>query len=345
MQKPVVLITGIAGFIGYYLSKRLLSEGKFKIVGIDNLNAYYPVSLKEDRLRDLGLNLPETFDKSCAHEDLEFVHGSIEDRALVMDLFRRFEPTFVFNLAAQAGVRYSLEKPFAYSESNVTGFLTILEACRHHEIKHLIYASSSSVYGNNTKVPYSEEDPVEQPISLYAATKRSNELKGYTYSHLYGIPATGVRFFTVYGPWGRPDMAYFSFTKRIVNGEGIKVFGHGKPQRDFTYVDDIISGLTALMNKPPTADPVPHRLLNIGNHTPVSVMKFIETLENVIGREAEIEYLDMQPGDVMTTFADVSRIEKLTGFKPNTELRDGLVQFWNWFEKYYNVLSTAENQG
>lgn len=337
MQKPVVLITGIAGFIGFHLAKRLLAAGSYKIVGIDNLNAYYPVSLKEDRLRELGLDLPERFDKSCSTEDLEFVHGSIEDRALVMDLFRRFNPTYVFNLAAQAGVRYSLEKPFAYSESNVTGFLTILEACRHYEVKHLIYASSSSVYGNNTKVPYSEDDPVEQPISLYAATKRSNELKGYTYSHLYGIPATGVRFFTVYGPWGRPDMAYFSFTQRIVKGEGIKVFGHGKPQRDFTFVDDIINGLVALMDEPPNDEAVPHRILNIGNHTPVSVMDFIETLEGVIGQVAKKEYLDMQPGDVMTTFADVSRIEKLTGFKPDTKLRDGLNAFWNWFKQYYKI--------
>lgn len=337
MNKPVVLITGIAGFIGYHLAKRLHAGGKFNIVGIDNLNAYYPVSLKEDRLRDLGLNLPDGFDKSCSGKDLEFIHGSIEDRALVMDLFRKIKPSYVFNLAAQAGVRYSLDKPFAYSESNVTGFLTILEACRHNEVKHLIYASSSSVYGNNTKVPYSEDDPVEQPISLYAATKRANELKGYTYSHLYGIPATGVRFFTVYGPWGRPDMAYFSFTKRIVNGETIKVFGHGKPQRDFTYVDDIISGLIALMDLPPESDPVAHRILNIGNHTPISVLDFIKTLENVIGKEAEKEFLDMQPGDVMTTFADVSRIEKLTGFKPNTALKDGLTAFWDWYRSYYSL--------
>jgi len=334
MEKSTVLITGIAGFIGFHLAKRLERESEIEIIGIDNLNDYYTPQLKYDRLRELGLDLPTGEDKTCQNKQVQFYHGGIEDRQLVSSIFQEHRPQIVINLAAQAGVRYSLENPFAYAQSNLLGYLSILEACRSFPVKHLIYASSSSVYGKNKKVPYAETDPVENPISLYAATKRSNELMGSTYSHLYGIPSTGLRFFTVYGPWGRPDMAYFSFTEKILNDEEIVIFGQGLPQRDFTYIDDIVTGIYRLMDKAPTELETPHRILNIGNHTPVAVLDFVKTLESVIGIESKKKLVDMQPGDVMTTFADVNQIQELAGFTPSTSLKDGLRRFFEWYQPY-----------
>jgi len=336
MEKSTVLITGIAGFIGFHVAERLKQEADYNIIGIDNLNDYYTPQLKYDRLNELGLNLPEGENKSCQMDGVDFYHGGIEDRELVNAIFQKHRPQIVINLAAQAGVRYSLENPFAYAQSNLLGYLSILEACRSYPVKHLIYASSSSVYGKNKKVPYSEKDPVENPISLYAATKRSNELMGSTYSHLYGIPATGLRFFTVYGPWGRPDMAYFSFTQNILRNKEIQIYGHGKPQRDFTYIDDIVKGILRLMDKVPQSE-TPHRILNIGNHTPLTVLDFVKTLEKVVGQKANKSLVDMQPGDVMTTFADVDEIQKLTGFTPSTSLHEGLTKFFKWYQSYNSI--------
>ena len=335
-MRKKILITGAAGFIGYHLSKRLC-EIDYEILGIDNLNNYYDQNLKLGRIEELKKRDNFTFQKI----DLT----NLED---LNQCWKNFNPEFVINLAAQAGVRYSIDNPFAYIDSNITGFINILESCRHHSVKHLIYASSSSVYGANTKVPFSENDNVDHPVSLYAATKKSNELMAHTYSNLYDIPTTGLRFFTVYGPWGRPDMAYYSFTKNIFEGIPINVFNNGNLERDFTYIDDIVTGIEKLIEIPPRADKnwdriksnpsdsfAPYRVLNIGNNKPVKLMDFIITLENTIGKKAKINFLEMQPGDVLKTYADISLIGKIVGFKPKVSLESGLNTFVSWYKKYY----------
>lgn len=320
-----VLLTGAAGFIGFHLAKRLLELG-VSVVGFDNLNDYYAVSLKESRLGVLR-----------QFEKFTFVKGDLADEKAVEALFSKYKPEIVINLAAQAGVRYSIENPSAYVQSNLVGFLNILEGCRHNGVEHLVYASSSSVYGANKKIPFAVEDKVDKPVSLYAATKKSNELMAYTYSHLYGIPATGLRFFTVYGPYGRPDMAYFSFTDKIMKGEPIKIFNNGDMYRDFTYVDDVVQGIENILNNPPQADEdgVQHKVYNIGNNKPEKLMDFIATLEVCLGREAKKEYLPMQPGDVQRTYADVTDLMKDFDFKPDTSIKTGLTKFVEWYKAYY----------
>lgn len=322
-----ILVTGAAGFIGFHLSKRILREGG-EVIGFDNINDYYDVSLKESRLEILS-----------KYEKFTFIKGNLADKEAVNNLFDTYKPDIVVNLAAQAGVRYSIDNPDAYIESNVIGFYNILEACRHKGTEHLIYASSSSVYGNQKKTPFSTDDNVDHPISLYAATKKSNELMAFTYSHLYNIPCTGLRFFTVYGPYGRPDMAYFSFTQKILRGDKIKIFNNGDMYRDFTYVDDIIQGIMNMLLNPPKPDENGDRakVYNIGNNNPEKLMYFIETLENAIGKTAEKEFLPMQPGDVYQTYADVSELEKDFDFKPSTSIEDGLNKFAKWYFEYYGV--------
>lgn len=323
-----VLVTGVAGFIGSHTAKKLLEEGN-SVVGIDNINDYYSTQLKMDRLARL-----ETY------TDFIFEKCDISDKNHVNLIFQTHKPDIVLNLAAQAGVRYSIENPDVYIDSNIIGFFNILEVCRHHPVKHLVYASSSSVYGNQQKTPFSVEDDVSKPISLYAATKKTNELMAYTYSHLYGIPTTGLRFFTVYGPWGRPDMAYFSFTRKLVNGETIKVFNHGDMKRDFTYIDDVVSGVLAMLNSPPQTTPPAH-VYNIGNNKPEDLMVFIKTLEKclleegVIQQPARLEFLPMQPGDVYQTYADVNPLIKDFGFKPSTPISKGLKSFAKWYKAYF----------
>jgi len=320
-----ILVTGAAGFIGFHLSKRILEEGG-EVIGFDNLNDYYEVSLKESRLEILN-----------KYEKFTFIKGNLADRDAVWNIFDKHCPDIIVNLAAQAGVRYSIDNPDSYIESNIIGFYNILEACRHHKIEHLIYASSSSVYGNQQKTPFSTDDNVDHPISLYAATKKSNELMAFTYSHLYGFPSTGLRFFTVYGPYGRPDMAYFSFTKKIMKGETIKIFNNGDMYRDFTYVDDIVQGIMNMLLNPPKADASGDRakVYNIGNNNPEKLMYFIETLEKAIGKVAQKEYLPMQPGDVYQTYADVTELQKDFDFKPSTSIEDGLGRFAKWYFEYY----------
>lgn len=328
-----VLVTGAAGFIGYYLSKRLLIYG-CTVVGVDNLNDYYDVSLKQTRLDQL-----KPYDK------FRFIKMDISDKKAIDELFEAEKFDIVVNLAAQAGVRYSITNPDAYINSNIIGFFNILEACRHNPVDHLIYASSSSVYGSNKKVPYSTDDKVDNPVSLYAATKKSNELMAHAYSKLYKIPTTGLRFFTVYGPMGRPDMAYFSFTNKIVKGEKIQIFNHGDMKRDFTYIDDIVTGVVNVMAKSPdeTEDGAPYKVYNIGNNKPEDLLYFVETLEKclmqegIISKPAEKEFLPMQPGDVYQTYADVDELVRDFGFKPNTSLEEGLSRFAKWYKKYYNL--------
>ncbi len=319
------LITGGAGFIGFYLSKALLEKGA-KVIGIDNLNDYYEVSLKEDRLEILK-KFPE----------YQFVKGDISDKETVFQVFEKFVPQIVVNLAAQAGVRYSIDNPDAYIQSNIVGFFHILEACRHFPVEHLVFASSSSVYGGNKKVPFSTEDQVDKPVSLYAATKKSNELMAYAYSKLYGIPLTGLRFFTVYGPMGRPDMAYFKFAKKIMAGEPIQIYNNGDMLRDFTYIDDIVTGVENILCNPPETDEngAAYKIYNIGNNQPEKLMDYIAVLEKCLGREAKKEFLPMQPGDVYETYADVSELMKDYGFKPSTTIEEGLSRFAEWFLTYY----------
>jgi UDP-glucuronate 4-epimerase len=329
-----VLVTGAAGFIGYHLAQQLLDRGD-ELTGVDNLNDYYDVALKQARLERL-----------LARSNFRFQRLDIADRAAMKELFasERFE--VVVNLAAQPGVRHSLINPHAYIDANLIGFANVLEGCRHAGVKHLVYASSSSVYGANNRVPYSEHDAVDHPVSLYAATKRANELMAHTYAHLYGLPATGLRFFTVYGPWGRPDMAYFSFTRKILAGEPIPVFNNGRMKRDFTWIDDIVEGVVRIMGlAPETGGPgalaspatgrAPYRLYNIGNSSPVPLMRFIETLEAALGRKAQIELLPMQPGDVESTCADTSDLERATGFRPHTPIEAGIAKFVQWYRGYY----------
>ena len=326
-MKEKVLVTGAAGFIGFHLCKRLLGKG-FIVYGIDNLNEYYDVSLKEERLKSLK-----------EKENFYFSKIDISDSEIVINFFQSYEPDYVVNLAAQAGVRYSIENPQVYIDSNIVGFFNILEACRKYPVKHLLFASSSSVYGNQKKVPFSVNDFVDHPISLYAATKKSNELMAYTYSHLYHIPTTGLRFFTVYGPWGRPDMAYFSFAEKIRKGEAIKVFNQGDLYRDFTYIDDIIKGIELILTSVPQKDEnaARYKIYNIGNNKPENLLYFIETLENALGMKAEKDFLPMQPGDVYQTYADVSELQKDFGFRPEISLEEGLAKFAQWYKKYRNL--------
>ena len=333
-----ILITGAAGFIGFHLSKKLLDQS-LQVIGIDNMNNYYDPSLKQARLGILG-----------QYSNFSFHKLDLKDKEEVDHIFETYQPTHVINLAAQAGVRYSIENPYAYVDSNLIGFMNILEGCRNHPVEHLLYASSSSVYGGNKVAPFSTNHNVDHPVSLYAATKKSNELMAHTYSHLYDIPTTGLRFFTVYGPYGRPDMAYFSFTRDILAGKPIKVFNHGKMERDFTYVDDIVEGIVKLIDKIPTAKKewdeskddlstsfAPYKIYNIGNNKPVQLMRFIHSLESALDKEAEKIYMDMQPGDVLRTYADVSDLEKAIGFKPQTSIEDGLEKFVEWYREYYNI--------
>lgn len=321
-----ILVTGAAGFIGYHLSRRLLSEGN-SVIGLDNLNDYYDPELKKARLKLLE-----------PMRGFRFIKGDLTDSELIDRIFMENRPEIVVNLAAQAGVRYSIENPESYINSNLIGFFRILEACRHYPVRHLVYASSSSVYGNQEKTPFSVDDRADQPISLYAATKRSGEMMGYCYSHLYGIPMTGLRFFTVYGPWGRPDMAYFSFTRKILAGETIRVFNFGDQYRDFTYVDDIVEGIMRLLDDPPEAKGgnARHRVYNIGNNHPEKLLRFIEILEDTIGKTAKKEFLPAQPGDVFQTYADIGPLERDYGFRPGTSLEEGLKRFYQWYASYYS---------
>ncbi len=333
-----ILVTGAAGFIGMHTALRLLERGD-EVVGIDNLNDYYEVSLKEARLAQLA-------DKP----GFRFVKMDIAYRPVIAQLFADEKFDKVIHLAAQAGVRYSITNPHAYADSNLVGFVNILEGCRHNAVQHLVYASSSSVYGGNAKMPFSEHDSVDHPVSLYAATKKANELMAHTYSHLYRLPTTGLRFFTVYGPWGRPDMAPFLFAGAILKGEPIKVFNHGDMKRDFTYIDDIVEGVIRAMDRnaevnagydPLTADPAtsnaPYRVFNIGNSDPVPLMDFIGALESAIGKPAEKIYLPMQPGDVPATYADTALLDNWVGFAPATAIKDGVNTFVNWYRKYYSI--------
>ncbi len=333
-----VLVTGAAGFIGSHLSHRLLERGD-EVLGYDNLNDYYDPTLKQARLDRL---LPQT--------GFSFVKGALEDRAALEAAFGDFKPQRVVNLAAQAGVRYSLENPHAYIDSNIVGFLNILEACRHRGVEHLVYASSSSVYGANRKLPFAVEDSVDHPVSLYAASKKANELMAQTYSHLFGLPTTGLRFFTVYGPWGRPDMALFLFTRNILAGKPIDVFNHGRHTRDFTYVDDIVEGVIRTLDRVPGPDPdydplapnpgsssAPYRVYNIGNHRPVQLLRYIEVLEQCLGRKAQMNLLPLQPGDVPDTEADVAALQRDTGYSPNTGIEDGIRRFVDWYRDFYRV--------
>lgn len=330
------LVTGAAGFIGFYVCKRLLALGHC-VVGLDNLNSYYQVQLKYDRLALL-----------TANANFKFIELDLANRDGIAALFASENFDRVIHLGAQAGVRYSLENPLAYADSNLIGTLTILEGCRHHKIAHLVYASSSSVYGMNSKMPFSTTDRVDHPVSLYAATKKANELMAHTYSHLYGIPTTGLRFFTVYGPWGRPDMAPFLFTKAILAEQPIKVFNHGNMMRDFTYIDDIVEGIIRIQDQPPVAQKnwdsnnasesfAPYKIFNIGNNQPVKLMTFIEAIEKATGKTAIKEYFPMQDGDVPATYADIDDLQKAVGFKPATPIEQGMQQFVNWYREYYEV--------
>ena len=336
-----ILITGAAGFIGYHLANELMSKSNF-LIGFDNLNSYYNKNLKLDRLKELDLKA-----KSSIYS-WEFIKGDLIDTELLDKIFKNYNPEIVIHLAAQAGVRYSLENPKAYISSNIVGFNNILECCRKYPVKNLIYASSSSVYGGNRSVPFRENSNNDHPVSLYAATKKSNELMAHTYSHLYGIPSTGLRFFTVYGPWGRPDMAPMIFTKAILSGEPISIFNNGEMSRDFTYVEDIINCILKLINKPATKNEsydfknqdsssswCPHQIFNLGNNNIVNLMDFIEILESELGKKAIKKFEPMQPGDVKETYADTSKIFKYIGFKPYTDIKDGIKKFTTWYKNYY----------
>ncbi|WP_445384810.1 NAD-dependent epimerase [Robiginitalea sp. IMCC44478] len=341
-----ILVTGAAGFIGYHLSKKLIEQGH-EVIGLDNINDYYTPQLKFDRLKELGIEQEAaTAFNTLAPSDrfgaqFQFIRMNLEDRTELPKLFSEHSFDVVCNLAAQAGVRYSLENPESYIDSNIVGFLNLLECCRHYGCKHLIYASSSSVYGLNKKIPFETTDNVDHPISLYAATKKSNELMAYTYSHLYGLPTTGLRFFTVYGPWGRPDMAMFLFTDAILKGEPIKVFNKGVMERDFTYIDDIIGGVERIVNKPVEqrreADESLYKLYNIGNNQSVKLTDFIATIEAELGLEAEKQLLPMQPGDVARTWAKVDGLISDYGYEPNTPVSEGVREFVLWFRDYYKV--------
>jgi UDP-glucuronate 4-epimerase len=346
-----ILVTGTAGFIGFHLANALIARGD-EVVGIDNINDYYDVNLKYARLENAGITQGKirnhTAVKSIKYDKYTFIKMDLVDADEMNALFTEHKFDCVCNLAAQAGVRYSIENPRAYIDSNVVGFMNILESCRHHKIEHLVYASSSSVYGLNKKVPFSTAHPVNHPVSLYAASKKSNELMAHTYSHLYNLPTTGLRFFTVYGTWGRPDMAYFLFTDAILNDKPIKVFNHGKMSRDFTYVDDIVEGIIRVIDNPPKGNeswnpkemdaatsPAPYTVYNIGNNAPVNLLEFIETIEDVLEQKAEKNMMSMQPGDVEITYADVTRLIDNLGYKPKTTIKEGITAFVKWYKAYY----------
>lgn len=335
-----VLVTGAAGFIGFHVAKRLLERGD-AIIGIDSINSYYDPELKFARLAELGIGreAEEWGERvvSSKYPAFTFIRMRCEDRDAVAELFAREKFDKVVHLAAQAGVRYSIDHPYEYVDANINGFITILEGCRHNAVQHLVYASSSSVYGNNPTYPFRETDRVDNPISLYAATKKADELMAYTYSHIYSLPTTGLRFFTVYGPWGRPDMAYFKFTQAIIEGKPITVYNNGDLYRDFTYIDDIVEGVVRVLDIIPKGSEkeAPYRLFNIGNNKPVRLDYFIKTLEEIVGKKAIIKYEPMQPGDVYRTEADVQQLEELTGWKPTTMIEIGLRQFINWFKGKY----------
>jgi len=333
------LVTGTAGFIGFHLANALLKEGN-EVVGLDNINDYYDVNLKYARLKEAGIERGEVewgkHAQSTTYPGYRFVRMNLEDKDGILDLFRREKFDYVIHLAAQAGVRYGIDHPDVYIQSNIVGFFNILEACRHYPVKHLLYASSSSVYGNNEKVPFSEDDNVDHPVSLYAATKKSNELMASTYSHLYGIPATGLRFFTVYGPWGRPDMAIWKFTEAMFNNKPIQVYAEGNLLRDFTYIDDIINGMLAILEKQKIEKPP--CLMNIGNNHPITVNELVSVLEQTLGRQAKIEYLPLQPGDVNATYADISKINSYCGFTPQTDLKAGIKRFCEWYLQFFKIL-------
>ena len=334
----MILVTGAAGFIGFHVARRLLDRGE-RVLAIDNLNPYYDPKLKEARLAQLQ--------KSRA---FTFVHADVADTDTVQDLFGEYQPQRVVHLAAQAGVRYSVENPYAYIESNILGFQNILEGCRHNKTEHLVYASTSSVYGAHTQQPFSEHQAVDHPVSLYAATKIANEMMAHSYAHLYRLPATGLRFFTVYGPWGRPDMALFKFTRGILAGEPIPVYNRGQMIRDFTYVDDVVEGVVRILDVIPAPNPdwksdrpdpatsnAPYRIYNIGNNRPVELLSYIAVLEKCLGKKAQLNLLPMQPGDVPSTMADVSDLEGATGFRPQTTVEDGIAKFVTWYREYYRV--------
>ena len=325
--EKTILVTGAAGFIGFHLSKRLLLSG-YRVAGVDSLNDYYDPALKRARLAEL-----------TAFVRFSFTEGDLAENELVIKLFAETKPDVVVHLAAQAGVRYSIENPRAYIESNIVGFFNVLEAVRHNPVAHFLYASSSSVYGNRDKTPFSVEDRVDKPISLYAATKKSDELFAYTYAHLYGVPATGLRFFTVYGPFGRPDMAYYKFTKAILEGRSIDVYNNGDMLRDFTYIDDVTSCIESMLFSPPKPDETgaPYAVYNIGNNNPVKLIDFIRAIESALGKTASLNYLPMQAGDVEKTYADISSTQRDFGFSPKTQISDGLQQFVNWYLAYYKA--------
>jgi UDP-glucuronate 4-epimerase len=338
ITKNPVLLTGCAGFIGFHVTNSLICRG-FPVIGIDDLNGYYDVALKRARLHRLH-----------EHPGFSFFQVALQDRQALDSLFSEYRPSIVINLAAQAGVRYSLVNPHTYVDSNVTGFLNVLEGCRHYGVEHLIYASSSSVYGANTKMPFSVHDNVDHPVSLYAATKKANELMAHSYGYLYGLPTTGLRFFTVYGPWGRPDMALFVFTKAILEGKPIKVFNNGNMKRDFTYIDDVVEAVVRLLDKRPVPNPnwdsehpdpatssAPYRIYNVGNNQPVELNRFIAALESALGKKAKKEYLPLQPGDVPETYADVDDLFQVIGYRPKASIEEGIARFVDWYKSFYGV--------
>lgn len=348
-----VLVTGTAGFIGFHLARKLVEQG-YRVTGLDSINDYYDLNLKYDRLNESGISRERiaynTVITSTHSENYQFVQLKLEDREALSGLFAREKFDVAVNLAAQAGVRYSLTHPQTYVDSNITGFLNILEACRHHPVENLIYASSSSVYGLNKNLPFSVSSNVDHPVSLYAASKKSNELMAHTYSHLFGVPTIGLRFFTVYGPWGRPDMALFLFTKAILAGEPIQVFNHGRMERDFTYVDDIVGGIQRMVGRPhirgegwdpespdPSISSAPYKIHNIGNNKPVKLTAFIEAIEKALGKKAEWKMMPMQPGDVERTWADVTSLKQDYDYNPDTPVETGIKQFIDWYRMYYKV--------
>jgi UDP-glucuronate 4-epimerase len=359
-KRTPVMVTGIAGFIGFHLAKKLLEQG-FPVIGIDDLNSYYDVKLKHRRLHQLGFSPDQIAALAAPRQkirsiqlkhphQLVFHRVNLKKRKALENIFQLEKPAYVVHLAAQAGVRYSIKKPYAYIDSNILGFMNILENCRHYPVKHLVFSSSSSVYGANENMPFSVHHNVDHPISLYAATKKANELMAHAYAHLYRIPLTGLRFFTVYGPWGRPDMAYFSFTTRILNNTPIEVFNHGDMKRDFTYVDDVVAGVYRVMLKipegnpgwdgkhpDPASSPAPYRIFNIGNHQSVSLLYFIELIEKALGKKAKKKLLPLQEGDVKETYADIAELQRYTGFKPVTPIETGIKRFVDWYSDYYGI--------